>query len=178
MEFDLEKICKKNSIIFGNLPFNISSQILTKILKFKKFPPNYTSLVFMFQKELAERVVGKFKTSKYGRLSIITNFSLFVHDKFNVSPNCFFPRPKVVSTVLHLKPHKTRYVKLKNLKNLEFITQIFFSNKRKMVNKNINKIFSYEDKMNIFKKIDYKSRPSDISPHQFYEIAKLFEEKN
>ena len=50
LKFDLEKEIKKNSIIFGNLPYNISSQILVKILKFSKWPPRFTDLIFMFQK--------------------------------------------------------------------------------------------------------------------------------
>ena len=76
LKFDLEKIDKKNSIIFGNLPYNISSQILIKILKFKKWPPKFTDIIFMFQKELAEKILGKFHSSDYGRLSIIANFRL------------------------------------------------------------------------------------------------------
>ena len=55
LKFNLEKILHKNSIIFGNLPYNISSQILIKILKFKLWPPNYNSLIFMFQKKLGEK---------------------------------------------------------------------------------------------------------------------------
>ena len=50
LDFDLEKIVKNNSIIFGNLPYNISSQILVKIIKFKKWPPKFDNLIFMFQK--------------------------------------------------------------------------------------------------------------------------------
>ena len=49
LKFDLEKVIKSKSIIFGNLPYNISSQILVKIIKFKKWPPNFFDLVFMFQ---------------------------------------------------------------------------------------------------------------------------------
>ena len=55
LKFDLEKIVKKKSIIFGNLPYNISSQILVKIIRFKKWPPNFLNLIFMFQKELGKK---------------------------------------------------------------------------------------------------------------------------
>ena len=55
LKFDLEKINYKRSIIFGNLPYNISSQILVKLLKFKKWPPYFSDLIFMFQKELGEK---------------------------------------------------------------------------------------------------------------------------
>ena len=52
LKFNLEKKIKPNSVIFGNLPYNISSQILVKILRFNKWPPNFTDIIFMFQKEL------------------------------------------------------------------------------------------------------------------------------
>ena len=58
----------------------------------------------MFQKELGDKIIGNFKTSNYGRLSILTNFRLNVKKKFLVSSNCFFPKPKVTSMVIHFKP--------------------------------------------------------------------------
>ena len=79
LKFNLEKLNVKNSIIFGNLPYNISSQILVKILRFKKWPPNFNDVIFMFQKELGEKIIGKFQISSYGRLSILTNYRLFVY---------------------------------------------------------------------------------------------------
>ena len=85
LDFDLEKFIKKKTIIFGNLPYNISSQILIKILRFEKWPPNFTDLIFMFQKELGEKIIGKFKTKNYGRISIVTSYRLKTHQKFNVS---------------------------------------------------------------------------------------------
>tara|TARA_B110000305_G_C19403436_1_gene621388 strand:- start:391 stop:1182 length:792 start_codon:yes stop_codon:yes gene_type:complete len=175
LKFNLEKILKKDTIIFGNLPYNISSQILIKILKLKEWPPKYSALIFMFQKEMADRIIGKFKTSKYGRLSIITNYKLNIFNKFNVSPNCFLPKPKIISTVLYLKPNKKIYNRIKNIENLEKITLTFFSSKRKMINKSIRKIFKNSDRINLLKNIDIKSRPSDLSPENFYEITKLFE---
>ena len=72
--FKLEKIIKKDSTIYGNLPFNISSQILIQTLKNKKWPPNYKNIIFMFQKELGEKILGNYKSSNYGRLSIFRNY--------------------------------------------------------------------------------------------------------
>ena len=115
LKFDLEGQLKKDTLIFGNLPYNISSQILIKLIKFKKWPPKYSGLILMFQKEMAERIIGKFGTSKYGRLSIITNFRLNILNKFNISPNCFFPKPKINSTVIFFKPHNKIY----NIKDIE-----------------------------------------------------------
>ena len=106
LNFNLEKICKMNTTIIGNLPYNISSQILVKIIKFKKWPPKFSNLVLMFQKELGEKIIGKYPSSKYGRLSIITNLRLNFIKKFLVSSNCFFPKPKVTSMVIHFKTKK------------------------------------------------------------------------
>ena len=85
LKFKLEKIVKKNSLIVGNLPYNISSQILVKLLRFKKWPPNFSGLIFMFQKELAEKITGRFGTTKYGRLSILSNYRLNLINQFNIS---------------------------------------------------------------------------------------------
>ena len=174
LKFDLEDQLKKDTLIFGNLPYNISSQILIKLIKFKKWPPKYSGLILMFQKEMAERIIGKFGTSKYGRLSIITNFRLNILNKFNISPNCFFPKPKINSTVIFFKPHNKIY-NIKDIENLEKVTNIFFSNKRKMINKNVNKIFKNFKNLELIKNLNLKARPQELEPQKYYEITELFE---
>ena len=178
LKYSLEKKLKENSIIFGNLPYNISSRILVKMIKFKKWPPKYSALIFMFQKELADKIVGQFKTKQYGRLSILTNYRLSAIDKFNVSRHCFFPKPKIESTLIYLKPHNKMSKNIKNIDNLEKITNILFSNKRKMINKNLKKIFKDIKHINLIKSLNLKARPSDLSPETYYEITRLFEEIN
>ena len=165
----------KNTIIFGNLPYNISSQILVKIIKFKNFSSNFSALILMFQKEMAQRIIGKFNTSKYGRLSILTNYRLKVLDKFDVSPNCFFPKPKITSTVLHLKSNAKNFCNIKKIENLEKITSLLFSNKRKMINKTMKKIFNSEQLNSIKKNLDLRCRPSELKPEKYYELTKFFE---
>ena len=175
LDFNLEKVVKKNSILFGNLPYNISSQIIIKILKFKKYPPKYKNLIFMFQKELGDRIIGKFPSKHYGRLSVISNYKLNVLNKFLVSPNCFFPRPKVNSIVIHFQPKKRNSYLIKNLSNLEKITQVFFSNKRKMINKNLKKLFNKHQIIKL-SNINFKLRPAEIKPEIYYRITKIYEE--
>ena len=172
LKIDLQKLINKNSIIFGNLPYNVSSQILVKLIKFKKWPPLYTDLVLMFQKEVAEKIVGK----SYGRLSIIANLRLNIKKKFDVSANCFFPKPKVISTVLHFTPIKKINYKIKNINNLEYITNILFSNKRKMINKNIKKLFNKEEIKKI-NNINLNYRPSEIEPNIYYKMVKIYESR-
>ena len=123
---------------------------------------------------MAERIIGKFGTSKYGRLSIITNFRLNILNKFNISPNCFFPKPKINSTVIFFKPHNKIY-NIKDIENLEKVTNIFFSNKRKMINKNVNKIFKNFKNLELIKNLNLKARPQELEPQKYYEITELFE---
>ncbi len=169
LKIDLEKIIDIKSIVFGNLPYNISSQILVKLIKFKNWPPKFTDLIFMFQKEVAEKIIGK----SFGRLTIITNYRLKLSNKFNVSPNCFYPKPKITSSVLHLSPIKKEINKIKNLDNLEMITNIFFSNKRKMIKKNYKKILGKKR----IKNLNLNLRPSDLKSEIYYKITELYEEK-
>ncbi len=173
LKFNFEKNLKNNTVIFGNLPYNIASQILTQILRLK-WPSKYSDLIFMFQKEVGERIIGKFNTPKYGRLSILTNFKLRIVNKFHVSPNCFIPIPKVDSIVIHFKPNKGGTFNIKKIENLEKVTRILFSNKRKMINKNIRKILN-DKKLKLVKDLNLKSRPENLKPEKYYEITELFE---
>ena len=175
LKLNIEKLCRKNSIIFGNLPYNISSQILVKILKFKKWPPKFTDLILMFQKELGEKILGKFPSANYGRLSILTSYRLKILKKFLVSPSCFLPKPKVTSLVIHFKPQLSTII-LKDISNLEKITNIIFSNKRKMINKNIKKVLSKKD-ISLINNLKLNLRPAEIEPEIFYNIAKLYEKR-
>ena len=170
LKINLEKIIKKDSIIFGNLPYNISSQILVRLVKFQKWPPKFEDLILMFQKEVAEKILGK----SYGRLSIIANYRLKNLDKFDVSANCFFPKPKVTSTVIHMVPVKKVKYKINDIKNLEYITNIFFSNKRKMINKQIKKIFDVDD-IEKFQDLNLNKRPSDLDREFYYQATEIYE---
>lgn len=175
LRFNIEKIIKeKNSIIFGNLPYNISSQILVKISKLEDWPPKFDNMIFMFQKELGKKIISKFPSSDYGRLSILSHFRFQIMKTFFVSANCFFPKPKITSMVIHFQPKKKKEFNIK-ISNLENITNIMFSNKRKMINKNLKKILT-NDQIQLLD-LNYKLRPSDINPETYYKITEMYEEK-
>jgi len=175
LKFDLENKIKKNSIIIGNLPYNISSQILVKLIKFQKWLPKYRKLILMFQKEVAEKILGKYNTPHYGRLSILTAARLKITDCFNVSPNSFYPVPKVKSTVLVFEPIINKNFQVKNIENLEKISHIFFSRKRKMINKAFIKLF--KKPFVVAEKINVKLnlRPNKLSENEYFKITEFFE---
>ena len=173
LKFNMNKILDENTIIFGNLPYNISSQIFIKILRLKRWK-NIHDIIFMFQKELGEKIISNYPSSNYGRLSILKELKLRVIKTFIVSPNCFSPRPKIKSIVIHFKPKKYQLIKIKKLENLEKITNILFSNKRKMINKNIRKILN-ENEISQIEGLELNLRPSEIKPKIFFKITELFE---
>ena len=165
----------KNIIVFGNLPYNISTQILTSLVLFKKWPPWYEMLIFMFQKEVADRIIAKKNTKDFGRLSILCNWRLEIKKHFDVSKNCFSPKPKVNSTVLSFKPKKNVKFNLKNPKNLETVTRILFSNRRKMINKNFIKLFGKNSYIPDELNLNLSQRPEELTAETFYKIAIKYE---
>ena len=175
LNFDLESKIKNNTIIFGNLPYNISTQILVKLIKFKSWPPKYKKLIFMFQKEVADKIIAKVNSKNYGRLTIMTKWRLKVTDHFEISNSCFFPKPKVISKVLVFKPIVNNDVKIYNISNLETITQIFFSSKRKMINKGLKKVFQDIKSLSKELQIDLSARPAELSENDYYKMTELFE---
>jgi len=177
LKFELESKIKKESTIIGNLPYNISSQILAKLIKFKKWLPKYKKLILMFQKEVADKILAKHSSSLFGRLAILTNARLMITDHFNVSPNCFYPVPKVKSTILVFEPIINQDFKVKDISNLEKITHIFFSRKRKMINKAFKKVFKKPTEVAEKININLSLRPNQLSEKEYYKITEYFEKK-
>ena len=174
LKFDLSKIKKKKLIIFGNLPYNISSQILVKFIKSKKWPPVYKDIIFMFQKELSDKIVATYPSKNYGRLSILTNYRLNTVKKFNISANCFRPKPKVESSVIHFKPKKKFKTKIQNIDYLEKITNLFFSKKRKIIRKSLLGLLD-NTKINLINDLNLNLRPENLNPEIYYKITSLYE---
>jgi len=165
----------KNITVFGNLPYNISTKILASLVMLRNWPPWYDVLILMFQKEVADRILAKIQTKEFSRLSVLSNWRLEIKKHFNVSKNCFFPRPKIDSTLLSFKPKIDNRFHLKNPKNLETVTRVLFSNRRKMVNKNFNKLFKKKEFIAKNLNIDLSKRPEELSNEMFYKIAIQYE---
>ena len=176
LKFDENSLSKDKLIVFGNLPYNISTEILSKwILNLKDDHFWFDILILMFQKEVANRIIAKHDTSAYGRLSVLANWKLQIKKIFDISPSCFFPKPKVESSLLVFKPKKIFY-KLKNPKNLEKITRIFFNHRRKMIKKPYNQLFNGNQKIIEKLGLNLNLRPQNLKPNDYYEITREYEE--
>ena len=165
----------QNLIVFGNLPYNISTEILVKwILNLSQKKIWFDCLVLMFQKEVAYRIISKFNTKEYGRLSILANWRLKIKKIFDVKPSCFQPKPKIESTVLFFEPKKN-FLKFKNPKNLEKITRIFFMHRRKMIKKPYYHLFNNNENIAYQMGIDLNLRPQNLDFETYYELTKHYE---
>ncbi len=174
LEVDETSLLKEKFTVFGNLPYNISTEILSKWIISSKKNFWFDHLVLMFQKEVADRIISKFNTSTYGRLSILVNWKLEVIKICDVKPESFSPKPKVESSLLLFSP-KNKSFKIKDAKNLEKVTRIFFSHRRKMLKKPFNQLFNGDKKILDKLKIDLNLRPQNLDFETYYQLTSEFE---
>ena len=174
LNIDETLLFKKNVIVFGNLPYNISTEILSKWIKNLKNDFWFDNLILMFQKEVANRIIAEFNTSNYGRLSIISNWKLNIKKILDIKRECFLPKPKVESSLLLFTPKKN-FIKIKDVNNLEKITRTFFNQRRKMLKKPFNQLFNGNKKIIDKLKINLNLRPQNLSLETYYKLVCEYE---
>ena len=128
----------------------------------------------MFQKEVADRIIAKSNSSDYGRLSILSNWKLKIKKICDIKPVSFYPKPKVNSSLLVFTPDKNFYP-IKDAKNLEKITRIFFNHRRKMLKKPFNYLFNGNQKILDRLKIDLNLRPQNLDFKTYYQLTREYE---
>ena len=175
LKFNEKELLKEKLVVFGNLPYNISTEILCKwIINLDDDNFWFDELILMFQKEVANRIIAEFNTSDYGRLTILSNWKLHVKKICDIGPNSFSPKPKIDSTLLHFSPKKD-FIKLSEPKNLEKITRLFFNHRRKMIKKPFNIIFNGNNEILDKLKIDLNLRPQNLDIMTYYNLTKEYE---
>ncbi len=174
LNIDESLLFKERVIVFGNLPYNISTEILSKWIINLKKDFWFENLILMFQKEVADRIIANYNNSNYGRLSILANWKLIIKKICDIKPNSFSPKPKIDSSLLLFTPKKNFY-KINNPKNLEKITRIFFNNRRKMIKKPFNQIFNGDLRILEKLKIDLNLRPQNLNIETYYKLTEEYE---
>ena len=174
LEIDETKLCENKVTVFGNLPYNISTEILSKWIINLNDKIWFDCLILMFQKEVAERIIAKFNTSSYGRLSILANWKLDIKKICDIKPESFSPRPKVNSSLLFFTP-KENFFSIKDSKNLEKITRIFFNQRRKMLKKPFNQLFNGNQNIVNKLKLDLNLRPQNLDFETYYKLTYEYE---
>ena len=160
--------------VFGNLPYNISTKILTSFINIENLNKKFKKFIFIFQKEVADRIIAEENSKNYGRLSILTSWKLSGQKILDIDPKYFSPKPKVWSSIILLEP-KIKTENLKKIKNLEHITNIFFNQRRKMIRKPMKQLFSnYQDVAENLS-LDLDLRPQNVSIEKYLDICKVYE---
>ena len=174
LDINENSLSKEKLTVFGNLPYNISTEILTKWILNLNSKIWFDKLILMFQKEVADRIISKSNTSTYGRLSIICNWKLNIKKIIDIKPNCFWPKPKVDSSLLVFTPKK-KFFKLESPKTIEYITRVFFNQRRKKIKKPFNQLFNNANQIAEELNIDLNLRPQNLNHQDYYSIAKELE---
>ncbi len=174
LNYNQENYYNKQIIIFGNLPYNISTQILTSWIKIKDLKNFCKRFILMFQKEVADRILAECNSKNYGRLSIISSWKMNIIKITDINPGNFSPPPKVKSSLLLFEP-KNNHFKINNPKNLEHITNIFFSQRRKMIKKPLKFLFKNFKKVSEDLSLDLNLRPQNLTNITYYKICNYYE---
>jgi len=167
-------IRNKSMIIYGNLPYNISSKILVNWIRLSDLKEYCKRFVLMFQKEVADRIIANHNSSKYGRLSILSSWKMNIKKIMDINPESFYPVPKVKSSLLLLEP-KYIFHKLKNPKNLEYVTKVFFNQRRKMIKKPLKILFNNFQEIAELLSLDMNLRPQNLSNKTYFKICSEYE---
>ena len=167
LKFDIQSAypSEENILIIGNFPYNISSQILFKSID------NYKSvkaIIGMFQKEVAERIISKNNSKQYGILSVKTQLFYDAKILFDVSPNVFFPKPKVNSAVISLTRKENINIDY-DLELLDRIIKLSFQHRRKKIKNSLKKLDIEE---NILEDSIFDSRPEQLTIEEFVKLTK------
>ena len=174
LKFDEKSISNNKIIVFGNLPYNISTEILSTWITNLNDDYWFSDLILMFQKEVADRIIAQFNSSAYGRLSILANWRLNINKICDISPESFSPKPKIQSSLIHFTPKKN-FAKIKDPLNLEKITRIFFSHRRKMLKKPFNQIFNGNTDLLDKYNLDLNLRPQNLNFDTYYKLTVEYE---
>ena len=152
------------NLIIGNFPYNISSQIVFKILE------NYLlvdNLIGMFQKEVAERIISKPNSKEYGIISVKTQLLYDVKILFDVSPKVFFPKPRVNSSVISMTRKKNININF-DLKLFDRLVKLSFQQRRKKIKNSLKKL---DIKENILEDSIFGLRPEQLSVNDFIRLT-------
>ena len=152
--------------VIGNLPYNISTEIIFKVCKIE----NVIDMHFMLQKEVVERIVSKPNTKVYGRLSVMAQAYFIPKKLFDISENVFIPKPKVKSSFLRLLPRKSIFKNNKHEEIFYNIVKSSFEGRRKMIRQSLSKYLNEDDYDNV--NIDPKLRAENLTVNDYLRISK------
>ena len=174
LTFDYGRLAGRAAKIVANLPYNIATPLLTGWLT-GAWPPWFTSLTLMFQKEVAERIAAREGSRSFGRLAALAQWRCRVRNLFDVDRRAFTPPPNVTSTVVQLLPHVKPEPQCQ-VGSLEKVTAAAFGQRRKMLRSSLKRILP--DPVPVLNSlgIDPDKRPEQLAVADYCRIARAIED--
>ncbi|MCP4922933.1 MAG: 16S rRNA (adenine(1518)-N(6)/adenine(1519)-N(6))-dimethyltransferase RsmA [bacterium] len=172
LDLDIKKLGPPPYRIVSNLPYNISTALLVRWLKQGIL---FESFTLMFQKEVADRLFADPSSKAYGRLSILTQFSCKGHRLFDIPPSAFVPPPKVMSSVVHLRPNEELLFSRKSTQGaIEKVAKAAFGQRRKMLRVSLKALTPHAALLLENSGITPTARAEELSVEQFDRLAAVF----
>lgn len=170
LSLDLKEYFKGQFAVIGNYPYNISSQILFKMIEYRDQIPE---MIGMFQKEVAERVVAGPGSKTYGVIGILVQVFFKTSYLFTVKSGHFNPPPKVQSAIIRLVRRDEPLIEIELWPTFKQVVKITFGQRRKMLRNTLKSFLDAEDLQNP----RFQARPEQLSVAEFVELAKKIHSK-
>ncbi len=162
--------------LVANLPYSVGTPLLVGWLKTDPWPPWFDSLVLMFQREVAERIVAAPGGKDYGRLAVLSQWRTDPRILFSLPPDAFTPKPKVASAVVKLVPKENPEPSC-DISVLERVTAAAFGQRRKMLRASLKQVTPDPESLLTGLGLDPKARAETLEVSDFCRIANALEQK-
>ena len=172
LKVDLDNLIKDNYSIVSNLPYNISVPFITSLIE-KNQPVKWDSLTLTVQKEVADRMLAEVNSRQYGRLSVLTNWRSYIEKVCDIKPTCFIPEPKVMSTVIKIKPKNN--ITNPSVESFKKIASAAFGFRRKTLKKSLSQLGIDGEELAKRANIDPKLRAQNLTIEDFCNLSEVYE---
>ena len=173
LKVDLDSLIEGNYSVVSNLPYNISVPFIISLVE-QEQPVKWESLTLTVQKEVADRMLADINSKQYGRLSVLIQWRSFIEKICDIKPTCFIPEPKVMSTVIRIRPKN--YIKKPSIESFQKVVSAAFGFRRKTLKRSLSQLGIDGESLAIKAGINPKLRAQNLTVDNFCDLAKIYED--
>ncbi|MDA8892941.1 16S rRNA (adenine(1518)-N(6)/adenine(1519)-N(6))-dimethyltransferase RsmA [Hyphomicrobiales bacterium] len=173
LKVDLDSLIEGSYSVVSNLPYNISVPFIISLVE-QEQPVKWESLTLTVQKEVADRMLADINSKQYGRLSVLIQWRSFIEKVCDIKPTCFIPEPKVMSTVIRIRPKN--YIKKPSIESFQKVVSAAFGFRRKTLKRSLGQLGIDGESLAIKAGINPKLRAQNLTVDNFCDLAKIYED--
>tara|TARA_B110000483_G_scaffold85057_1_gene105354 strand:- start:112 stop:951 length:840 start_codon:yes stop_codon:yes gene_type:complete len=173
LKVDLDSLIEGSYSVVSNLPYNISVPFIISLVE-QEQPVKWESLTLTVQKEVADRMLADINSKQYGRLSVLIQWRSFIEKICDIKPTCFIPEPKVMSTVIRIRPKN--YIKKPSIESFQKVVSAAFGFRRKTLKRSLGQLGIDGESLAIKAGINPKLRAQNLTVDNFCDLAKIYED--